>query len=158
MARDLRASGLKGLDVRTLRECRSVFRVYPQLRQALVPEVVTPAVLRRLPAPPDPTSRVPAVSPPIRGAVHPEFPKARQPRVLLQLSWSKLREISSIEDPWKRAFYENACIIGRWSDRQLQRQLDSLLYERTGLSTDLPAVIARARPERPATIDPEGWR
>jgi len=153
VARDLRASGLKGLDPRTLRECRLVFRVYPQLRQVLLPEVVTPALLRSLPAPLDAASEAPTGSPSIRGAVRPEFPKALLPHVLLKLSWSKLQEIVGIDDPWKRAFYENACIAGRWSDRQLQRQLDSLLYERTGLSTDRAAVIAHAQPERAETID-----
>ncbi len=153
VARDLRASGLKGLDQKTLRECRSVFRCYPQVRQALLPEIVTPALLRSLPAPPDAASGVAVVSPSIRGAVRPEFPKALLPHVLLRLSWSKLREIVRIDDPWQRAFYEQACIAGRWSDRQLRRQLDSMLYERTGFSTDHAAVIARAQPERAETID-----
>ena len=54
----------------------------------------------------------------------------------------------------RRAFYEHECIHGRWSVRQLQRQLGSLLYERTGLSTDRMAVVARARKqERQQTID-----
>jgi predicted nuclease of restriction endonuclease-like (RecB) superfamily len=34
---------------------------------------------------------------------------------------------------------------GSWSKRQLQRQIGSLLYERTGLSTDKRAVIEEAR-------------
>jgi predicted nuclease of restriction endonuclease-like (RecB) superfamily len=34
---------------------------------------------------------------------------------------------------------------GNWSKRQLQRQIGSLLYERTGLSTDKRAVIEHAR-------------
>src|SRR5207249_1160224 len=54
-------------------------------------------------------------------------------------------EFLRIEDPWKRAFYENECLNGNWSKRQLQRQIESLLYERTGLSTNKRAVIARAR-------------
>jgi predicted nuclease of restriction endonuclease-like (RecB) superfamily len=54
-------------------------------------------------------------------------------------------ELVRIDDPWKRAFYENELLQGRWSKRQLQRQIGSLLYERTGLSTDKKAVIEKAR-------------
>jgi predicted nuclease of restriction endonuclease-like (RecB) superfamily len=56
-----------------------------------------------------------------------------------------------LADPWTRAFYENECLKGRWSVRQLQRQITSRLYERTGLSTDKQAVIERARQQAAAT-------
>jgi predicted nuclease of restriction endonuclease-like (RecB) superfamily len=64
---------------------------------------------------------------------------------ILQLSWSQFQELIRIVDPWKRAFYENECLRGRWSVRHLQRQIESLLYERTGLSKDQKAVVQRAR-------------
>ena len=54
----------------------------------------------------------------------------------MELSWSHLLEFIRLDDPWKRAFYENECLKANWSKRQLQRQIGSLLYERTGLSTD----------------------
>lgn len=65
--------------------------------------------------------------------------------MVLRLSWTHLLELIRLDDPWKRAFYENECLKGNWSVRQLQRQLGSLLYERTGLSTDKQAVIEHAR-------------
>ena len=64
---------------------------------------------------------------------------------ILNLSWTHLVELVRLDDPWKRAFYENECLRGNWSKRQLQRQIGSLLYERTGLSTNKRAVISRAR-------------
>ena len=64
---------------------------------------------------------------------------------ILCLSWTKFQELLAIEDPWKRAFFENECLKANWSVRQLQRQIGSLLYERTGLSTNKKAVIERAR-------------
>lgn len=67
----------------------------------------------------------------------------------MRLSWTHLQELIRIDDPWSRAFYENECLKGRWSIRQLQRQIGSLLYERTGLSTDKRAVIQRARTQEP---------
>ena len=51
--------------------------------------------------------------------------------------------------------YENECLKGNWSVRQLQRQIGSLLFERTGLSTGKAAVIERAREQAtntPGTI------
>jgi len=54
----------------------------------------------------------------------------------------KFIELIRLDDPWKRAFYENECLKGNWSVRQLQRQIGSLLYERTALSTDKQAVEA----------------
>jgi predicted nuclease of restriction endonuclease-like (RecB) superfamily len=41
--------------------------------------------------------------------------------------------------------YENEFLKSSWSKRELQRQISSLLYERTGLSRDKQAVIERAR-------------
>ncbi len=68
---------------------------------------------------------------------------------VLRFSWTQLLEFIRIEDPWKRAFYENECLQGHWSKRQLQRQIESLLYERTGLSTNKKAVVERARRQEP---------
>jgi predicted nuclease of restriction endonuclease-like (RecB) superfamily len=70
---------------------------------------------------------------------------------VFRLSWSHLVELVRLDDPWKRAFYENEALHGSWSVRELQRQIGSLLYERTGLSTDKRAVIAAARIEGDST-------
>jgi predicted nuclease of restriction endonuclease-like (RecB) superfamily len=58
------------------------------------------------------------------------------------------------EDPYQREFYENECIRGNWSVRQLDRQIQSLLYERTALSKKKTTVIAKAH-ENPIVIRPE---
>ena len=64
---------------------------------------------------------------------------------VLRFSWTHLVELVRIEDAWKRAFFENECLKGNWSVRQLQRQIESLLYERTGLSKNKKALVERAR-------------
>ena len=51
-----------------------------------------------------------------------------------KLSWSLYCELVSIEDPDKRSFYENECYNSKWSVRELQRQIDSSLFERILLS------------------------
>ncbi len=73
------------------------------------------------------------------------FPTPLTPEQILRLSWTHLIELLRLDDPWRRAFYENECLLGGWSVRQLQRQIGSQLYERTGLSKNKCAVVARAR-------------
>jgi len=70
------------------------------------------------------------------------------------LSWSHYRLLMRLDEPFKREFYEAECIRGNWSVRQLDRQIQSMLYERTALSKRKMAVIARAH-EKPITLKPE---
>ena len=161
LANDLATGGLKGLDLRTLRDCRRLAVLYPQIRGTVSPELVaaTLSPIRQMPSTetlPFPTVRQNSsiILPESglgenRGTVSPELPTPLEPAQLLRLSWSQLQELVRIDDPWKRAFYENECRKGRWSVRQLQRQIGSLLYERTGLSTNKKAVIERARKQEP---------
>lgn len=51
-----------------------------------------------------------------------------------QLSWSHLRLLIQIDDPLKRDFYLEICRVERWSVRQLQERINSLLFERTAIS------------------------
>ena len=51
------------------------------------------------------------------------------------LTWSHLIELSSIENEAKRLFYQNMCIQQHWSLRQLRKQTDAMLYERTFIAT-----------------------
>ncbi len=64
----------------------------------------------------------------IRGTASPELPTPLTAAEVLQFSWSQLQELLRLDDPWKRAFYENECLRSHWSVRQLQRQIESLLY------------------------------
>lgn len=50
------------------------------------------------------------------------------------LSWSHYVELITIKDDAKRSFYEKECINSNWSVRELQRQLDTSLFERLLLS------------------------
>lgn len=52
-----------------------------------------------------------------------------------KLSWSHYCELLSITDENKRSFYEKESINSGWSVRELNRQIDSSLYERLLLSS-----------------------
>ena len=51
-----------------------------------------------------------------------------------QLSWSHYCELVTLNDNFKRSFYEKEIINSGWSVRELKRQLDTSLYERLLLS------------------------
>lgn len=51
-----------------------------------------------------------------------------------KLSFTHLSAILPLKDPLQRAFYETMAICGTWSVRELQRQIDSNYYERSGWS------------------------
>jgi predicted nuclease of restriction endonuclease-like (RecB) superfamily len=71
------------------------------------------------------------------------------PVLLLQhFTFTHFAELLKIDDPLKRAFYEIEGIKGNWSVRQLRRQIESLLYERTGLSTNKEELVRKVHQQR----------
>ena len=52
----------------------------------------------------------------------------------IQLSWTHIRTLIYMEDPVKREFYIEMCKLEKWSSRQLQERIQSMLYERTAIS------------------------
>lgn len=58
-----------------------------------------------------------------------------------KLSWSHYLELIKIDEDPKRNFYLKESINSNWSVRELQRQKNSLLYERLLLSKDKKGVL-----------------
>jgi predicted nuclease of restriction endonuclease-like (RecB) superfamily len=65
-----------------------------------------------------------------------------------QLNWSQYKMLISIEDSSEREYYELEAVKNAWTGRELERQINSNLYERLLLSNDKEAVLAVARKER----------
>ena len=61
-------------------------------------------------------------------------------RLFNRLNYSCLLYLTSIDDPIKRAFYEQETIRGCWTYTELDRQVSSQYYERMGLSKDKKAL------------------
>jgi len=57
------------------------------------------------------------------------------------LGWTHYRILLSVEAGLKRDFYFQQAASHRWSKRELQRQIDSALFERVALSRDTRALI-----------------
>jgi predicted nuclease of restriction endonuclease-like (RecB) superfamily len=51
-----------------------------------------------------------------------------------QLNWSQIQLITTIDEELKRSFYIELCRLEKWSYRQLQNRIQSMLYERTAIS------------------------
>jgi predicted nuclease of restriction endonuclease-like (RecB) superfamily len=65
-------------------------------------------------------------------------------RLNLQLSWTHYRLLTKVESPHARAFYEVETVRNGWSSRELERQINSLLFERLARSRDKAGVLALA--------------
>lgn len=63
-------------------------------------------------------------------------------------SWTHYKTLISIANPDKREFYIAEAEKNNWSARQLERQVNSQLFERLLLSNDAQAVLAVARMEK----------
>jgi predicted nuclease of restriction endonuclease-like (RecB) superfamily len=166
LAVDLKAQAIKGLGTEVLRTCRLFFLSYPGISQTLSGKLEQSPELSSISQPLDGKLELwpewISISHPVGGklgggkptfairqAESDESPSPLAAQELLRFSWAHFLELIRIEDPWKRAFYENELLRGHWSKRQLQRQIGSLLYERTALSTNKHAVIERARKQEP---------
>ena len=73
-----------------------------------------------------------------------------------QLNWTQYRLLIRIEDESKREYYLAEAAKNNWTARQLERQINSQLYERLLLSSDKKRVLAVAQgeqmPEDPTDI------
>ena len=114
----------KGLNERRFREFRRLYLVYPQLKEEVLGYVMSGSGIRR-----SVTAELKMVS----EAANNDWKLAAE-KLFNRLSSTHLNTISAIDNPIKRAFYEMETIRGCWSVKELERQIDSLYYERSGLS------------------------
>jgi predicted nuclease of restriction endonuclease-like (RecB) superfamily len=135
---------IKGLSDRSLRNCRQFYLVYPQINQ-VISGLTLPCAIWQMPS---------AKSG--KRLIHRGYKGAEVKVLLSRLSFSHLIELARESDELKRIFYELQAIKGNWSVTELQRQMGSLLYERTGLSTNKEGLIhdvnKKAEPLTPVGI------
>jgi len=65
-----------------------------------------------------------------------------------QLSWTQYKLLISLDTEDKRTFYIAESVKNNWTSRQLERQINSSLYERLLLSNDKESVLAVAKSEK----------
>jgi len=65
-----------------------------------------------------------------------------------QLNWSQYKLLIAIPDVDKREYYQLEAVNNSWTKRELERQINSMLYERLLLSNDKESVLAVAHKQR----------
>ena len=123
---------VKGLNERRFREFRRLYLVYPQLKEPIAQYILAGSEIRHT-----------------LSAESSQYIQSAQNRwitppekLFSRLSSTHLNAISPIDNPIKRAFYEMEAIRGCWSVKELERQINSLYYERSGLSKNKEALSA----------------
>lgn len=61
--------------------------------------------------------------------------------IIAKLSFSHIVEIMAVDDSLARYFYEQECIKCTWSVRELRRQINTNLYVRAGISSNLLSLV-----------------
>lgn len=69
--------------------------------------------------------------------------------VCTELSWSHYRILMRISDDNRRAWYTEECAKSGWSVRQLERQINTMFYERLLSSKEKDAVAAEIQTTEP---------
>ena len=72
-----------------------------------------------------------------------------------QFNWTHYKTLISVNNKDKREFYIAEAEKNNWSARQLERQVNSQLFERLLMSNDIKSVLAVARNEKQAVSPKE---
>ncbi len=138
---------IKGLTSPELSRCRQFYITYPQILGTLSQKfggLIPKEVLRTLP------KRIQFIS---EQAEEFHVPVSK---LLSRLSFSHFVELIKINDTFKRIFYEIECIKGTWSVRELKRQINSMYFERSGLSAQPEKLVnlvqQKTKPQAPKDI------
>ena len=137
------AAGYMELTPRYLRLCRQFASVYPEIWRSLTALSSTAqlpkSIWRSL------TAKSTGVKDQAIVKTSPRRLGAPLEKLLNALSFTHFAELISIDDPLKRVFYEVESIRGNWSVRQLKRQIATLYFERSGLSSDKAKLAAMVK-------------
>lgn len=138
LSKALKAEKLKSVSVQELRMFRTFYKVYYYFSEILLNE--SEEIRRALPFELQDLDFILQKRKALPFELENEELRVPTIKILTKLSYTHFSELLKIENPLKRAFYEIECINGTWSTRELQRQISTLYYERSGLSKDKEAL------------------
>jgi predicted nuclease of restriction endonuclease-like (RecB) superfamily len=134
ISKTLRKKGLKSFGERNLYLCKNFYITYPGILQTLSAKLHFSdnqllTILQTVSAKSESNSET--------RILH----RIDYDLLLNKLSFSHFIELLKTDTLLKRSFYEVEIIKNNWSVRELQRAMNSMLFERTGLSSDKQAVL-----------------
>ena len=144
LAKKLKSRGTKGYGATNLWLCRQFYLEYPNYLQS------------GLPAPLRDQFRLTDHNSSDLQIRHTPCDEFKTGHFTPDISWSHYRFLLKASNPAARSFYEIEALRHSWSARELDRQINSLLFERLAKSRDKEGLLRLAnqglRPQLPADI------
>ena len=128
-------SAQKAMDERRLREYVQVYERYPQIWRSLTAklQLFDNQYFMQLPNEVHEVETLDGIT------------RTDPDKLINCLTYTHLVELLKCDSLLKQVFYETEAIRNSWNVRELRRAMNSMLFERTGLSQDKAAVLERHR-------------
>jgi predicted nuclease of restriction endonuclease-like (RecB) superfamily len=142
---------IKGIDKRSLYRFKDFYKLYPHLQSEIAPLIhflshnETHSILGITSPHLEAKEKVGIASPQSINKL-----MVTADKILNNLSYSHIEILLQIADTLNRTFYEMACIKGTWSVKELKRQINTLAYERVGMSSNTEIALEQLQ----STIEP----
>jgi len=126
----------RGMGIATLRRARSFYQTFP--RGSAIPMEAGGPWIRSTPL-------IESGAEDSRSTVSIESGPAGVARFPPMLGWSHYLALLRVSNPQARSFYEIEAAREGWSVRELERQIDAMLFERLAMNRDQDQVLSLAR-------------
>jgi predicted nuclease of restriction endonuclease-like (RecB) superfamily len=151
-----RCTSIKGLDERTFRNFRLFYLYYPQIEPLVASQIQNSPIRMSLTSELEKNENLDSQLR-ILGSLTSEFQlsefQLKGSIIVQSLSYTHIEQLITIENSIKRSFYELECIKGTWSVRELKRQINSLFYERSGMSIK-PEMLSEITQQKAEIANP----
>ena len=152
-----RCTSIKGLDERTFRNFRLLYLYYPQIQSLITLQSKFPPIRRSLTTESG-NNENPESEFQIWVSLTTEFQlndfQLKAEIIVNSLSYTHIEQLIRIDNSLKRNYYELECIKGCWSVRELKRQINSLYFERSGMSTK-PGLLSDITHKKAEKLSPK---
>ena len=162
IAKNLSTKGVKGMSRSALYRFMQFYDYYPHLFEALAQRLqwnpedqkeIVATLSRQLKSAENQGGEKVAIL--SRLSHQEDLPQVKPDLLISRLNFSHFLELIKVEEPLKRHYYEVSAIKENWSVRELRRAINTMMYERSGLSSapKLPETKGNQDlPEPPAKI------
>lgn len=135
----LSKTGIKGFSDRNLRLCRQFYLEYPMIWQLITAKFKTldNLIWQSITAK---SNSEPYIQNTTINGVSVEL-------LIDKLTFTHIIELMKVDDHLKRTFYEINAIKNNWTVEELKRNINTLLYERTGMSLNKDTMLEKLKNE-----------
>jgi predicted nuclease of restriction endonuclease-like (RecB) superfamily len=150
----LRLKVMKGIDRRALYRFKDFYLLYPQITSYIrsgqaslfLPDSFSKSIVGLATPQLEALQKVGSATPQSQNNI-----QVPAEKILNCLSYTHIEQLLQVKDVLKRTFYEIACINGTWSVKELKHQINTLAFERVGLSSNAETATKQLQ----SKIEPE---